>query len=613
MIVRIKNYIVKFLYILSDDKKQIFFLTFAFILISLMDAIGISIIGPFVSFAIHPDKIKQNNWLNWAYQDSNLTPNKFLAYLGLLIIIVFCLKSIISFFTQFYIFRLSYRQKGKLANRLLKAYLQAPYTFHLNKNSAQIINRIVSETQIFSNRITLALLKTVSNSFIILILTILLCITNFLAIVAIVVSVLPLLILLYLFKHRLKRWGKNATKANQAMVRIINHSLGGIKETKIIGCEPYFEKQLAEQSKIYARVFSLSQTFSITPKIIIELLLIVLLVGFMSLYLAFNQNIEPQNIQELTSTISIFALASIRLKPAMVVMIQSLTLLRNSSYVLDKLYLDLKETEDIKIDNNIEYSSDINTEKKFTNNKNISREVIGFDDHIVINSLNYRYPNALQDSLQEISITINKGESISFIGKSGAGKTTLVDVILGLLEPQKGDIQVDGKSIYTNLRSWQNLVGYIPQSIFLIDDTLEKNIAFGVPKDAIDRQKLHQAIKSAQLEEVVENLPNGLKTIVGERGLLLSGGQRQRVGIARALYHEREILVLDEATAALDNETESLITEAITSLSGKKTLIIIAHRLTTVKHCDRIYLMEKGSIIKSGSYEEVVLGEDKLL
>ncbi len=608
-----KNYIVKFLYILSDEKKYLFFLTLAFILISLMDAIGISIIGPFVSFAIHPDKIKQNNWLNWAYQDSNLTPNEFLAYLGLLIIIIFCFKSIVSFFTQFYIFRLSYRQKGKLANRLLKAYLQAPYTFHLNKNSAQIINRIVSETQIFSNRITLALLKTVSNVFIIIVLTILLCITNFLAIVAIVVSVLPLLVLLYLFKHRLKRWGKNATKANQAMVRIINHSLGGIKETKIIGCEPYFEKQLAEQSKIYARVFSLSQTFSITPKIIIELLVIVLLVGFMSLYLAFNQNIEPQNIQQFTSTISIFALASIRLKPAMVVMIQSLTLLRNSSYVLDKLYLDLKETEDIKIDNNIQYLSDKNTEKKSTNNKNISREVIGFDNRIVINSLNYRYPNALQDALEDISITINKGESISFIGKSGAGKTTLVDVILGLLEPQQGDIQVDGHSIYGNLRNWQNLIGYIPQSIFLIDDTLEKNIAFGVPTDAIDRQKLYQAIKAAQLEEVVENLPNGLKTIVGERGLLLSGGQRQRVGIARALYHEREILVLDEATAALDNETESLITEAITSLSGKKTMIIIAHRLTTVKHCDRIYLMEKGSIIKSGSYEEVVLGENKLI
>lgn len=301
-----------------------------------------------------------------------------------------------------------------------------------------------------------------------------------------------------------------------------------------------------------------------------------------------------------------------RLKPAVITMIQSTTLLRNASYVLDKLYLDLKETENIEIGGRLKHLSKAKTEKFLTSNNNLSKDFT-FTDRIVLDSLSYRYPNALQNSLQEISIVINKGESISFIGKSGAGKTTLVDVILGLLQPQQGDIQVDDRSIYNNLRNWQNLVGYIPQSIFLIDDTIEKNIAFGVPENLIDRQKLYRSIEAAQLEEVVENLPNGLNTVVGERGLLLSGGQRQRVGIARALYHEREILVLDEATAALDNETESLITEAITSLSGKKTLIIIAHRLTTVKHCDRIYLMEKGHIIQSGSYEEVILNRGKLM
>jgi ABC-type multidrug transport system fused ATPase/permease subunit len=450
-------------------------------------------------------------------------------------------------------------------------------------------------------------LTALSNFFIVVVLVILLCLTNFLTVIAIAVSILPLLVLLYLFKHRLKQWGKKATKANQNMVQIINHGLGGIKETKIIGCEPYFEKQLAEQSNIYTRVSSLSDTFLIVPRIVIEALLIVLLVGFMSLYLALNQNIEPQNVQKFTSTISIFALASVRLKPAIVAMIQSISLLRNASYILDKLYLALKETEALEISDRVKYLSKENAEKLPVNDNDLSQETFKFVDRIILDSLSYRYPNALQNALQEISLVINKGESISFIGKSGAGKTTLVDVILGLLQPQEGDIQVDGRSIYSNLRNWQNLVGYIPQSIFLIDDTLENNIAFGVPKDLIDRQKLYQAIKAAQLEEVVENLPNGLKTVVGERGLLLSGGQRQRVGIARALYHEREILVLDEATAALDNETESLITEAITSLSGKKTLIIIAHRLTTVKHCDRIYLMEKGRIVQSGSYEEVVL------
>ena len=599
-----KNYISKFLYILSDKKKYLFFLIFAFIIISLMDAIGIGIIGPFVSLALHPNQIEQNSWLNWIYQESNLSTNLFLAYLGLLIIIIFCLKSVISFFTQFHVFRLSYRQKGNLANRLLKSYLEAPYTFHLTKNSAQIISRIVSETRIFSNGIMISLMTLLSNVFVILLLTILLCMTNFMAIVAFSASILPLLILLYLFKHKLKDWGEKAAKANQSMVRIINHGLGGIKETKIIGCEPYFEKQLARQSKIFTNVSSASQTFLIAPRIIIEMLLIVILMGCISLYLVFNNNIQEDDVQYLTSVISIFALASIRLKPAIVASIKSISSLRNSSYVLDKLYLDLKEIENLENTHNRKKSSSYITKN---NQKISSKESIPFTNKIVIDSLNYRYPNALQDAVQNISITIAKGESIALIGKSGAGKTTLVDVILGLLQPQQGDIQVDGQSIYDRVRNWQNLVGYIPQSIFLIDDTLEKNIAFGVPEVEIDRQKLHQAIKAAQLKEVVDNLPHGLKTIVGERGLLLSGGQRQRVGIARALYHEREILVLDEATAALDNETESLITEAITSLSGKKTMIIIAHRLTTVKHCDRIHLMEQGHIIKSGSYEEVVV------
>jgi ABC-type bacteriocin/lantibiotic exporter with double-glycine peptidase domain len=223
-----------------------------------------------------------------------------------------------------------------------------------------------------------------------------------------------------------------------------------------------------------------------------------------------------------------------------------------------------------------------------------------------LENITYHYSDTLEPAIKNISLTIKKGQSIALIGKSGSGKTTLVDIILGLLKIESGDIWVDGVSIYSNLRCWQNLIGYIPQSIFLIDDTIERNIAFGVPDHLIDYEKLDKAIQAAQLTELIEQLPNGIKTSVGERGVRLSGGQRQRVGIARALYHDREILVLDEATAALDNETESMVSESIRALSGTKTMIIIAHRLTTVKHCDRVYMLEKGCIVKSGSYQEVV-------
>ncbi|MEM7064220.1 MAG: ATP-binding cassette domain-containing protein, partial [Cyanobacteria bacterium P01_B01_bin.77] len=218
----------------------------------------------------------------------------------------------------------------------------------------------------------------------------------------------------------------------------------------------------------------------------------------------------------------------------------------------------------------------------------------------------YSYPEVETPALNDLSLVIKKGQSIAFIGKSGAGKTTLVDLILGLLVPNGGDVRVDNVSIYKDIRAWQNLVGYIPQTIFLMDDTIERNIAFGVPDELIDQTKLQKAIEAAQLGDFINTLPETINTVVGERGVRLSGGQRQRIGIARALYHEREILVLDEATSALDNETEQLVSESISALAGTKTLIIIAHRLSTIEKCDYVYMLQSGEIIKSGSYQEVV-------
>ena len=274
-----------------------------------------------------------------------------------------------------------------------------------------------------------------------------------------------------------------------------------------------------------------------------------------------------------------------------------LGVLRNNKPTLDRIYLDLKELETPESQQYLGMSKKTNADK----------HTQIFADQIVIDKLNYSYPQSSTNSLIDVSLTIKKGESIALIGKSGAGKTTLVDIFLGLLIPQSGDIQVDGVSVYSDLRAWQNLIGYIPQSIFLMDDTIERNIAFGIPDENIDKQKLDNAIKSAQLAELIEQLPEGVQTFVGENGVRLSGGQRQRIGIARALYHESEILVLDEATSALDNETESLISEALKELGRTKTMIVIAHRLTTVEHCDRIYEMSNGKIVRCGSYQEIVI------
>ncbi|NMF62106.1 ABC transporter ATP-binding protein [Brasilonema octagenarum] len=601
-----KTYLSKFLYVISAKKRTIFVLLCLFLLTSVLDALGIGLVGPFMSLATHPDLVFKSSWLHWGYVNSGLkSTSQYIALLGLGIIFVFAIKSLLYFQVQRYIFNFSLTQQGLLRLRLLHGYLTVNYTYHLSKNSASLIQNIIHETFLFCYSVTLPLLSTAANSVVVFALIILLLKTD----VSATASILLMLTLAFAFYNRFKDkmayWGKEGSESDTEMIRIINHSVGGLKETRVIGCESYFESQMNIQAQRHALTGSLFQVFQNLPRIAIEALLVTFIVCFISISLVFNQN--PQN---LISILSIFAVASIRLIPAASQLMSALGTLRNSSYSLNKLYFDLQELENSKLKsiNYIDVLYKSEPEEFIRKSNNLKK--LNFIDKISIKQLNYCYPNVSKQALNNLDLTIDKGESIALIGKSGAGKTTLVDVILGLLIPNDGDIKVDGVSIYNdNLRYWQNMIGYIPQSIFLMDDTIERNIAFGVPDNQIDSQQLQRAIKTAQLEELILQLPDGMKTSVGERGVRLSGGQRQRIGIARALYHQREILILDEATSALDNETENLISEAIRSLSRTKTLILIAHRLSTVEHCDRIYVLEHGRIVKSGSYREVVLGQ----
>jgi ABC-type multidrug transport system fused ATPase/permease subunit len=420
--------------------------------------------------------------------------------------------------------------------------------------------------------------------------------SDFLLLAAILGSLLPVFLLVYFLKNRLKSWGQTLSTATQQMIQTLNQGLGGFKETRIIGSAPYFEAQMAVHTKEYARAAALVGGFDMLPRILIETSLVIFIVSFVGA----AQIFQFRSTESLISSLGIFAVASIRLLPAASQLIGAAGNLQSTRHVVDILYRDLKEVNK----HPLLYQNPKDSSAK--NRLSFSENSLKFSNKIQISGISYRYSEDVEPAISKISLEIEKGKSIAFIGKSGAGKTTLVDIILGLLIPQGGNITVDGVSIYDDLRAWQNLVGYIPQSIFLLDDTVERNIAFGVADHLIDQQKLESAIASAQLQELIFQLPNGLNTRVGERGVMLSGGQRQRIGIARALYHEREILVLDEATSALDNETEKRVSEAISQLSGKKTLIMIAHRLSTVEQCDKIYLLEKGKIVNSGSYQEVV-------
>jgi len=600
------DYLKKFLYVISVRKFELILIVTLFLVISVLDAVGIGLIGPFVGLAVTPDLIHRNSLLLGVYNSLGIqNTSQFIALLGVLVIVIFYLKSFFYYQIQNYVYRFCYAQQVKLRLRLLETYLSLPYTFHLRTNSAHVLQNIGGESATFIYSVAIPLLNSIANFFVLLVLTLLLARTDLLATVAVLGLLLVAIIPFHYYRHVVARWGKEGLEANTEMLRITNHALGGLKETKVIGCENFFKEQLEAQTTIYARVASRFHVFQLLPRIVVETLLITFVVGFVSLSLVFQQRAES-----LVSVLGIFAIASIRLLPSASQLITSMGILRNNKPTLDRLYLDLKEFERSKAEGLVKLPPQQVSSKRSREafeSKRYKSDAMTFQDQITIDKVNYRYPAAVSNALTDISLTIRKGESIALIGKSGAGKTSLVDVFLGLLIPQAGDICVDGSSIYNNLRSWQDLIGYIPQSIFLMDDTIAGNIAFGVPHDQIDYQKLDHAIRMAQLSDLVAQLPDGIYSMVGERGTLLSGGQRQRIGIARALYHEREILVLDEATSALDNETEQLINESIRALSGTKTMIIIAHRLTTIQHCDRVYVMDKGQVINSGTYQEIVL------
>ncbi|WP_404789622.1 ABC transporter ATP-binding protein [Altericista sp. CCNU0014] len=598
----------KLLEILPAPTSKLLIILILFLFTSVLEVIGIGVIGPFIALANDFSLISKNLFLSKLFSISGIQQeHQFVAFIGSLVMGAFIVKTLGAWFTQSYIVRFSDRQQRLLIVKMSREYLAASYIYHTKKNSSSIIGMIIEISNSFTNSILTPLLTTTANIFVSTSLFFLLCATSISVMVVLLAVLLPVFIFFNSFKDRINRWGKEVLRSKENIVRIINHAFGGIKETKIIGCESYFEEQIIAQAKLLEHSHGNFASFKILPRFVTECAMVLSIVAIISVSLLLGIGID-----NITSVLGVYALASIRLLPAISNSIVGVNQLRNSSYTINQIYADLKELENFKEKQtlnqnqlNLPQLSKNSFEPDFS--KENARAHLNFTKEISLNNLTYSYPGSSAHAVSELSLTIKKGESIAFIGKSGAGKTTLVDIILGLLIPQVGDIKVDGVSIYQNLRAWQNSIGYIPQTIFLTDETLERNIAFGVPDALVDREQLKMAIDAAQLTEVIEKLPHGLETVVGERGVLLSGGQRQRVGIARALYHEREILVLDEATAALDNETEKLVTDSIRDLMGRKTIIIIAHRLTTVKDCQQIYKLENGKIKNFGNYDEVIL------
>lgn len=591
-----KTYLSKYLYILGGKQKKLIYLVGLFVTLAFMDLIGISLIGPFVAAVSNPEALSDSKaWQAFKVFLSTEDDHTGLAALGGVIVLVFYIKGCCAFWAQKRIVKFSYNHQTDLMETLMGAYQMMPYQYHLQRNSASLIQAIIRHTDVYTSQTLIASLRLASEVTVLVIILIFLAMTNFIAMLS-MVCLLVTVAAIYdkIVKHRIQHAGKSMADSQKEIIKNVHQAIGGLKEIRLLGIEDYFQNNVKEMASAFANSGATFRALTLLPRYFIESSMVTFIVG-----LAIFTILAGGETSNFLPTLGVFGMAAIRLMPSGNTIIASINDLRFSKYSVNELYRDLTELREEKNDTQSSYEPLVRRQSQTQVSQNAF-------DMISMNAISFKYQQSDSFAIDDINIDIRRGSSIGLIGSSGSGKTTLVNVLLGFLSPQKGTIEIDGNPVKNNTRSWYDLFAYIPQDVHLIDDTIRRNIALGIADCDIDEKKLLKVIREVQLEQLMSQLPDGLDTMVGERGVRLSGGQKQRVALARAFYYEREIVVMDEATAALDNETERQIVEAIKNLKGKKTLIVIAHRLTTVEHCDVIYRLEAGNIVATGDFKSVV-------
>lgn len=554
------------------------------IVAALFETVGIGLIVPFVGIVTNPDIIREQAILAALYDGFHFqSVTAFIIFSVIFLLSVFVVKNLYLLLFNYAQFRVILNQQVKLSRELFREYLVKPYTFHLQRNSAELLRNINGEiTRVFQG-IIMSGFQLFTEILVILCILILLLITAPLATITASILLGGSIILFFMFlRKKISHLGKEQQEVSGTMIKWVNQGLGASKEVKVSGKENFFIKSYTGQSQIKADNSRYMKMLEIVPRLFIETLLVSIVLITM-LIIVF----QGTDAARIVSTMALFAMAAFRLMPSITRLVSLITTIRYSQPALSVVYDDLF----------------INKEK----HSDISRTQLGainrgertYKSGIKVQEVSFRYPDQNEYSIKDISLTIPIGKSVAFIGESGAGKTTLVDIILGLFTPEKGSVLVDGKDVLNHLSQWQQKIGYIPQFIFLSDDTIRGNVAFGIEEHQIDDKEVWRALDQAQLKSFIEELPDQLDTTVGERGVRLSGGQQQRIGIARALYHNPEIVFMDEATSALDNETEKEIMKAIDGLRGEKTLIIIAHRLSTIENCDIVFEINRGNLVST--------------
>lgn len=587
----LKNIVSQLNYVLSKRQKKNSVKVFLYMLVSsALELLGVSAIYPFLQMVLAPQELESKWYIAWIFAlYPKATSVNILLVVGVLIILIYLLKNFFMIFIAYAQSSFAAEFQREASVKMLNSYLKRSYQYFLNVNSSVIIRGITSDVsgvyQILLNLFTMC-----SEVLTVFILGILLLATDWtIAVSAMILAGACFFFIIFCFKGKMKRAGNDARKAFALKNQYGYQAINGIKEITVLGRREKFVEKYNKAALLDQRATVTNAFISACPDRILEGVCIGGFMGIVCIKIAIGTDLDT-----FIPVLGTFAMGAFRILPSIAKVSSRINSIIYYQPALQNVYANLREVREYeKILE--ELGADIL--------KASQGEKLRFHREIKIKNINWRYQNTKEDVLHQTSLCIKKGESVAFIGSSGAGKTTLADIIMGLLKPQEGTVEMDGIDIFTIPDQWSRIIGYVPQAVFLIDDTVRSNVAFGLEKDEISDEKVWDALEEAQLKEFVEKLPYGLDTIVGERGVKFSGGQRQRIAIARALYENPDILVLDEATSALDNETETAVMESIDALQGSKTLIIVAHRLTTIRNCDVIYEIKDGIAVRRDKEE----------
>lgn len=570
----------------KKQKRQLVLLGFMIFIGGFLETLGVSTMIPVVTVLLTPEKVQEYidkyDFLSKICTTLHITSvNQVAVSLLLLLMAVYMIKNV-------YLLFLVYRQntfitqnRNNMISRVMAEFLNRPYEEYLGADIPTVFRITDSDIpQTFA--LMLALLSLASEVVVSCLIFLVLLIQNvqMTLFVILVFGVLTLLIVKVL-KPRLNRIGSKNQAIQSRIAKWRIQATYGLKDVKVLNREEFFVRNYYETGKIGANVARNYAVLNNTPRLLIETIFIVSMLGYIAIYIN-----GGGDVSEMMTTIATFGVAAIRVLPSVNRINTYITEIAYTTPSLNFVFENLQQG--------------MKTDAMLAERKaNSQKEKLKLDDKIELNHISFHYPDSDKNIFTDAHMVVPRGKSVGIMGSSGAGKSTIVDILLGLLHAQEGQITCDGVDIFKNYESWLAQIGYIPQSIYLIDESIRDNIAFGIDADKIDEKRIWEVLEEAQLKEFIEELPEGLDTTIGDRGIRLSGGQRQRIGIARALYHDPEILVFDEATSALDNETEAAVMEAVNSFHGKKTMVIIAHRLNTIEKCDIIYKVENEKIVET--------------